>query len=365
MLQLHQTTYIVTELNNPSQNCQKRKVLKSTSGELIENRLQQEPVSSLIKIMLALVYNMKKSGNPVGVSKDKLSSWARGVEQGNSSLVLCTGCEYQLIPYFLPLVDRVKKSGLVDSKLLDFTLRLKGFGLDFVSLFASLSAKDSDYYNELVRKHLLLLRRVKEDIAFLPDELYPGTLLYEFGFLEEFVEHAKKVSKTFKERGVKTIITISPHSLEMFRLVYPSFVDGFDFEIVHYLELLTKYASNLRLAVKEPTSVTIHDPCHLARSMNIVEEPRAILNSVKGVELKEVPFAKKRWTTCCGAPIETFLPMLTEGISQKRVKELKESGSDIALTLCPFCHTNLRNASSTSGLKVMDFVDFLSRCIES
>jgi hypothetical protein len=36
MLQLHQTTYIVTELNNPSQNCQKRKVLKSTSGELIE-----------------------------------------------------------------------------------------------------------------------------------------------------------------------------------------------------------------------------------------------------------------------------------------------------------------------------------------
>jgi len=327
--------------------------------------MQQEATSPLIQIMLALVDNMKKSLNPVGVSKDKLSSWARGVEQGNSSLVLYSGCEYQLVPYFLPLLDRLKKSGLVDSKLLNLTLRLKSFGLDVVGLFASLSAKDSDYYNELVRKHLLLLRKVKSDIAILPDELYPGTLLYEFGFLEEFTEHARRVAKVFKERGVKTIITISPHSLEMLKSVYPSFVEGFDFEVIHYLELLTKYAPNLRLSVKEPTSVTIHDPCHLARSMNMVEEPRAILSLVRGVELREVPFSNKRWTTCCGAPIETLLPVLSEGISQRRVKELKESGADIALTLCPFCHANLRNASSSSGLRIMDYVDFLGRCMES
>lgn len=314
--------------------------------------------------MLALVDNMKKSGNPVGVSRDKLSSWARGLEQASSGLALYSGCEYQLVPYFLPLVDRIKKSGLVDSKLLNITLKLKRVGLDFVSLFASLSAKDSEYYNGLVRKHLSLLRKVKGDVAFLPDELYSGALLYEFGFLEEFTEHARKVSKIFKERGVKTVITMSPHSLEMLRSVYPSYVEGFDFETIHYLELLTKYVSNLKLSVEKPTSVTIHDPCHLARSMNIVEEPRAILCSIRGVELKEVPFTNRKWTTCCGAPIETFLPMLTEGISQKRVKELKESGADIALTLCPFCHANLRNASSPSGLSIIDFVDFLSRCRE-
>ncbi len=325
----------------------------------------EEGTTPLVQIMLALVENMKKSGNPVGVSKDKLSAWARGLEQGKGSLVLYSGCEYQLVPYFLPLVDRLKKSGLVDSKLLNLTLRLKSFGLDVVSMFASLSAKDSEYYNELVRKHLLLLRKVKSDVAFLNDELYPGTLLYEFGFFEEFAEHAKKVSKSFKERGVKTIITISPHSLEMLRSVYPSFVEGFDFEIIHYLELLAKYASNLRLAVKEPTAVTIHDPCHLARSMNMVEEPRAILSLVRGLELREVPFANKRWTTCCGAPIETFLPMLSEGIAQRRVKELKESGANIALTLCPFCHANLRNASLSSGLRIMDYVDFLGRCMDS
>jgi len=325
----------------------------------------QQEVTPLTQILLALVDNMRKSGNPVGVSSDKLSSWAKGIEQGTSNVVLYSGCEYQLVPYFLPLVERLKKSGLADSKLLSFALRLKSFGLDVVGLFASLSATDSDYYNELVRKHLLLLRKVKSDIAFLSNELYSGTLLYEFGFLEEFTEHAKKVSKIFKDRGVKTIITISPHALEMLRSVYPSFLEGFDFEVIHYLELLTKYASNLRLSVKEPTSVTIHDPCHLARSMNIVEEPRTILSLIKGVELKEVPFANKRWTTCCGAPIETLLPLLTEGISQRRIKELKESGADIALTLCPFCHANLRNASLTTGLKIMDFVDFLSRCVES
>jgi len=326
----------------------------------------QREATPLTQIILTLLDNIRKSGNPVGVPSDKLSGWARGVEQGNSSVILYSGCEFQLVPYFLPLVDRLKKSGLVNSKLLNLTFRLKSFGLDLVGLFASLTAKDSDYYNELVRKHLLLLRKVKSDIAILPEELYPGTLLYEFGFIEEFTEQAKKVSKIFKERGVKSIITISPHSLEMLRSVYPSFVEGFDFEVIHYLELLTKYASNLRLSVKEPTSVTIHDPCHLARSMSIVEEPRAILNLVRGVELREVPFANKRWTTCCGAPIETFLPLLTEGISQKRIRELKESGAEIALTLCPFCHANLRNVSSTSGLHIMDFVDFLSsRCMES
>lgn len=323
----------------------------------------------LAKILSALVDNTMKKGNPLGISKDRLSAWSKGLGPSISSeTVLYTGCEYQLIPYILPLVERLKGIGAFESGggLANITFGLRRLGIDLIGSFASLRAKEGEYYNELVKKHFLLIRKVNDDITYLPDELYPGAILYDFGFFEDFTEQAKKVTRLLKEKGVRTVITISPHSLEMFRAVYPSYVDGFDVDVLHYTEVLLKYESKLRFSADEPTSVTLHDPCHLARTMNIFEEPRAILNSIKSVEFREVPYANKRWTTCCGAPIETLLPIISESIGCKRIKELEGSGASIALTLCPFCLANLKKAASTlnSQLKVMDFVELLSWCVK-
>jgi len=43
-------------------------------------------------------------------------------------------------------------------------------------------------------------------------EPYPGTLLLDFGYEEEFEKYSNYVTKLFHENNVETIVTIDPHT---------------------------------------------------------------------------------------------------------------------------------------------------------
>jgi len=324
----------------------------------------------LPKVLPIMVDNMRRSSNPLGISGGKLSSWADGLDLANKGeTLLYTGCEYQLIPYVLTLVDQIKKMGpfgYEGGALVSVATGLRKLGLDAATAFASLTAKDEDYYNNITRTYAKVLRKHGVEFAYLSEEEpYSGALLYEFGLMEEFAEHANKVSRLFKERKVRKVIVTSPHALEAFRVLYPKFVQGFDVEALHFTEALLRSKENVRMALRDPLEVTLHDPCHLARTLDMAEEPREILSRVKNLTFKEVPYSNKRWTTCCGAPIEILLPSLSEPLAARRVQELASSGAGTALTLCAFCLANLRKAGSGGALKVIDFGELLDSALEA
>jgi Fe-S oxidoreductase len=324
----------------------------------------------LPKLLPMMVDNMRRSGNPLGISGGKLASWADELDlPKNGETLLYTGCEYQLMPYVLTLVDQIKKMGPFaydGGVLVNVAIGLRKLGLDAATAFASVTAKDEDYYNNITRTYAKVLQEHGVDFAYLgQEEPYSGALLYEFGLMEEFAEHANKVSRLFKERKVRRVIVTSPHALEAFRILYPRFVEGFDIEALHFTEALLSSKENVAMGLKEPLEITLHDPCHLARTLDMAEEPREILSRVKNLILKEVPYSNKRWTTCCGAPIEMLLPSLSEPLAAQRVQELASSGAGTALTLCAFCLANLRKAGSGCGLKVIDFAELLERAMEA
>jgi len=324
----------------------------------------------LPKVLPIMVENMRRSSNPLGISGGKLSSWASGLNLPNKGdTLLYTGCEYQLIPYVLTLVDQIKRMGpfaYEGGALVSVAMGLRKLGIDAATAFASLTAKDEDYYNGIARTYAEVLRKHGVDFSYLgEEEPYSGALLYEFGLMEEFVEHANKVSRLFKERKVRKVIVTSPHALEAFRLLYPKFVEGFDVEALHFTEALLRSKANVRMALRDPLEVTLHDPCHLARTLDMAEEPREILSRVKNLTRKEVPYSKKRWTTCCGAPIEILLPSLSEPLAARRVQELASSGAATAVTLCAFCLANLRKAASGGALKLIDFAELLDGTLEA
>jgi Fe-S oxidoreductase len=345
-------------------------IYNTICGRFARSRFMNLESPYLPKVLPIIVDNMRRSGNPLGISATKLSSWADGLDlPSKGETLLYTSCDYQLIPYMLTLVDQIKRMGpfgYTGSMLTSAAMGLRRVGLDVTAAFAALTAKDEGYYNSITRMYAEVLRKHGLDFAYLGEqEPYSGALLYEFGFTEEFAEHAKKVSKLLKERNVRTVIVTSPHALEAFRVLYPNLVEGFDVETLHFTEALMKTKQSVSMALKEPLEVTLHDPCHLARTLNITEEPRDILSRVRNLSLKEVPYANKRWTTCCGAPIETLLPSLSEPVAAKRIEELASSGAGTALTLCAFCLANLRKGASGKGLKVMDFVEVLHRALEA
>ena len=320
------------------------------------------------KVLSILAENMRRSNNPLGISGDRLSSWSRGLDlPGKAETLLYTGCEYQLLPYLPSLVNQIKRMGpfaYEGSSLLRMAVGLRKLGFDAASAFASLNAKEEDYYNDVTRRYAGVLKRHGLQFGYLgADEPYSGALLYEYGLMEEFGEHAKKVVDLFRDRNIRRIIVTSPHALEAFRVLYPQFVTGFDIETLHFTEALLGAGQAPPMRLNEPLEVTLHDPCHLARTLDMSEQPRQVLLRVKNLSLKEVPQTNKRWTTCCGAPIETLLPILSESVATRRVEELISSGARTALTLCAFCHANLRKAASRANLRVMDFAELLDRSL--
>ena len=141
-----------------------------------------------------------------------------------------------------------------------------------------------------------------------------------------------------------------------------------------------KYGANLNvidisefLADKLDTSqmkdlnmkVTYHDPCHLIRGQGISEEPRKILNKIKGVEFIEMEKADQ----CCGAGggVKSGKPEIANALGKEKASMIKELDVDGVITICPFCQYNIQDALDDEGLeniKVMNILELLKKAYE-
>lgn len=104
---------------------------------------------------------------------------------------------------------------------------------------------------------------------------------------------------------------------------------------------------------KLPLRVAYHDACHLAHAQGIRTQPRALLQSIAGVEL--VPFSDPDW--CCGsAGIYNFLqPEMAAELQSRKVNTLLAADPQAVATGNPGCHAwiegGLRAAGSDIGVK--------------
>jgi Fe-S oxidoreductase len=177
-------------------------------------------------------------------------------------------------------------------------------------------------------------------------------------------------SDAIMKRGVKKIVTTSPHCLNTFKKHYAD-LNG-NIESLHYTELLDKLVGEglLNPVVPYAARVTFHDPCYLGRHNNIFEEPRRILTSIPGLDLVEM--ADNRETSlCCGGggggafgdrPVEKSFAAI-------RVQQALETGAGVIATACPYCTRMLREAVTTLGVQnqivVLDLAVLLLNAIRT
>ena len=170
-------------------------------------------------------------------------------------------------------------------------------------------------------------------------------------------DHARKVHAVFKKYGVKTVITIDPHTTTMLRSTYPRILKGYDVEVKSYLEVLAErgFGSNGHTATQLDGEVVLHDSCVFARYEGVVDEPRELL-AAAGLTLRD-PQNTGRQTWCCGGPVESLYPAKAAANAEKRVAQLRDAGSD-AVTMCPMCYVNLSNAAG-STMRFKDISEYL------
>ena len=172
----------------------------------------------------------------------------------------------------------------------------------------------------------------------------------KIGDEELFMSSAEKNIKLYTDKGVKKIITTSPHCFYTFTREYPEL--GGEFEVVHYTQLLSALVEEGKLTFSAPLEkkVTYHDPCYLGRHCEIYDEPRALINAVTGNGLVEMQNIRKDSLCCGGGGGRLWMETKPEWrFSDLRVKEACETGAEILATACPYCITMLEDSRKTTN----------------
>lgn len=302
--------------------------------------------------------NTEKSGDVLGIGVDRRIRWAKGIiERGPvDGTIFYAGEMYPVMGYSEGAFKMLKRvEGLMGiNDLAKIGPIMKKLGIYTVGVSA-LWGKINRKYEKALQDSVKVLNGLGVKLGYLfEDEPPSGVALHTYGLLREFKEHANNVHRKLKEMGVRKIITPDPIVATVFRLYYPEFVEGWDIEVYHFVEIVAKRIAELGLKfdLGRKLKVTYHDPCYLARTLGVVDEIRFILSRIDGVELVE-PERRGVFTACCGGGgLELTQPPVARKVSVERVNELRKTGAELVLTSCPPCILMLRTGFEAIGHKV-------------
>ncbi|HUX99195.1 MAG TPA: (Fe-S)-binding protein [Candidatus Deferrimicrobium sp.] len=189
------------------------------------------------------------------------------------------------------------------------------------------------------------------EVVIREDEPCCGGVLFMIGQTGEATKKVKENIAYFKGNNIGKIIVNCPECFKTFIYDYPRVDKTFNIKIQHNAQLIVELlkADKLHLTREVPIKATYHDSCHLGRYGGVYEEPRFIINSIPGIQFKEMELTKEH-ASCCGGPIrEPFIELrnqmsLTNLDLAKRIKTI--------ITACPTCYYNLDGVAQLFEHKV-------------
>ncbi len=287
--------------------------------------VQWRAVPESLRLTLA---NLGGVGNPFGEAREKRADWAQGL--GVKAFTRET--ELLLFPCCTPAYDPIAKVAAV-------------------ALVKILKAAEVDF-----------------GILGTPENCC-GESARKAGDEPLFQSLAKGNIETFTQKGVKKILTLSPHCYHTFKNEYPE-LGLEDVEVVHYTQYVLDLVRSGRLKLSKALGrrVTYHDPCYLGRHNDIYDEPRELLRSIPGLELVEMADYRENSLCCGGGGGRIWMETKREErFTEVRINQALEVGADILAVACPYCYINLQDSLVTMGkedvLQIKDISELVAEAI--
>lgn len=296
-------------------NCEEKCPL-SFSGDIINMviaarnlMVDQGQVPPMVKKYLE---NVQLHGNPYGIGAKKRSAWMEGL-----SVEPYQGQEYL---YFVGSEGAYDTRAQQAARALAEVLQKAGVS------FGVLGNEETDDGNE-------------------------SEMLGEDGLVEML---ARKNIAAFDSRGVRKIITLSPHAYNALKNIYPRF--GGNFEVCHYTQVLPELirAGRLQPPQLPGAAIAFHDPCFLGRWNNEYKAPRNVLKAVGGARVIEMERSRKSALCCGGGSGNYYIDLLggsKDSPARIRVRQARDAGADVLAVACPNCLTMLEDAVKVEGLE--------------
>ncbi len=199
-----------------------------------------------------------------------------------------------------------------------------------------------------------------------PEESCCGESIGKIGSQELYESLANSNIKLWREKGVKKILTVSPHCYTAFADDYGQF--GGDVEVVHYTQLLGELLADGKLELKPSlqAKVIYHDPCYLGRHQGQYAQPREALAALSETTLMEFPM-NREWSMCCGGGGGRIW---METLPEKRFSEIKtrqaaQLGAEVMALSCPYCLSMFEDAVKQTGNEQIACKDIIELVAEA
>jgi glycolate oxidase iron-sulfur subunit len=184
-----------------------------------------------------------------------------------------------------------------------------------------------------------------------------GALLVHAGEETAAVELAKKTIDAFEQANVETVVTnaagCGSNVKEYGHLLrddpsYAARAKVFAAKCKDISEVLTELEPR---AKRQPLKlrVAFHDSCHLQHAQGVRLQPRALLSSIPGLELAEIPEA----AICCGSAgiFNLVQPDAANELGDRKAYLIEPLKADLVATGNPGCLLQMQSALARGGQK--------------
>jgi heterodisulfide reductase subunit D len=184
--------------------------------------------------------------------------------------------------------------------------------------------------------------------ALLPDERCCGHDLLWSGDRENFRKLARLNVAAIADLGVEQVVTACPECFRTLGHDYREQGLELPFHVTHLYELLEREIDKGAIAFDRlDRRLTFQDPCRLSRVgktvVNGAELPRKLLQRLQPKAYREMTDSGVS-ALCCGNCGWTGCDAYSKALQVKRLRQARETGSDLLVTACPKCQIHLRCA---------------------
>ena len=210
------------------------------------------------------------------------------------------------------------------------------------------------FYPEVGMRIVRLLRSLGVDVRVPAGQTCCGMPLFNSGYHDEAAAVARRTLGLFRDE--EHVVVPSGSCAWMVKHEYPGLMRDAalrrDAETMgprtwELSQFLARVAGRTRFRSAVAGTLAYHDSCHLLRGLHESETPRAILRSLEGATVVDLPASDE----CCGfgGSFSVRLPEVSSAILDRKVRNLEASGADCLVACDAGCLMQIRGGLSRRG----------------
>jgi L-lactate dehydrogenase complex protein LldE len=224
------------------------------------------------------------------------------------------------------------------------------------------------FYPNTAFSFIKVLEKAGCKVNYNPDQTCCGQPSFNSGYWKETKTLALKFLKDFEE--AKTIVSPSASCTGFIKNYYKKVlsddkdalkkVNDFSPRLFEFSDFLVNQINKIDFGAVFKHKVTFHDSCAGLREYGIKDEPRILLQNVKGLELLEM----ENLTTCCGfgGTFAAKFHSISAAMTEQKVENALKTGAEYIVSTEASCLMNIESYIKKQKLpiKTIHLADILA-----